>query len=60
MYVNKRLEFQKQNRKEEERQNNNRPIKLPKSYNILHRLLVHHLTLTVIIHINTIFIYNIV
>ena len=39
------LSFKKQNR-----QNNNRPFNLPKVIYILHKLQVHHLTLTFIIH----------
>ena len=51
--------FQKQNRKEEEEETKQQQEtqQFTQSYNSLHRLQVHHLTLTFIIHnINTIFI----
>ena len=52
IYV-KRLEFTKQNRKEEETEQQQQTYQFTQGYNILHRLQVHHLTLTYIIH-NTI------
>ena len=52
------VRFQKQNRKEKRRrQNNNRLINLPQGNNIVHILRVHHLTLNFIIHIYQNYIY---
>ena len=42
--------FQKQNRKEEEETEQQQTYQFTQGYNILHRLQVHHLTLTFIIH----------
>ena len=55
MYVT----FQKQNRKEKEEKETKQqqqPYKFTQSYNILHRLQVHHLSLTFIMHNKCIYI----
>ena len=52
---------QKQNRKEKEETEQNRPINLPQGNNIVHILRVHYLTLNFNIHnkyISTIYLYT--
>ena len=55
------LEFQKQNREERGQKKKLQTYQFTQGYNILHRLQVHHLTLTLSytmnINMNTIFIY---
>ena len=49
--------FQKQNREEGETEQKQQIYQFTQGYNILHRLQVHHLTLTFIIHNNEHYIY---
>ena len=55
------VRFQKQNRKEKEETEKNRPINLPQGNNSVYILRVHHLTLNFVIHnkyISTLYLYT--